>query len=242
MLFVVGCSIPLREVAPSQSFAANDKDAIVLVRVTPAAAVIIESGEVDEHGFRGDNFAPRKQFGSQDGYAILKVPPTEGIDCYGIVAVRPEHFTPLAEERPFTFATVAWHKSIFKHPIVVFAAVLVPIVGAIPAGVVAASALETDFRNPDEKGRFAYSPREGVDLPVFKAVAGEVTYIGGLRIDASRREGSTASPKRIAITPIVSPEDTDAAAGFMATHFPNIHMDVTFRPFQMAPRDELGDN
>ena len=185
MLFAHGCTIPLRDVDRSQPFDASDQDAIVLVRVTPRAAVIIEGGEADEHGFRGDHFAPLKLFWSEDGYAILKVPPTVGADCYGIVAIRPDKFTSVANERPFTQETVRWRQSIVRRPILLMAALL-PIVGTIPAGMIAASTEVTDPRYADKEGRVAYSPRERVDLPVFKAVAGQVAYVGGLRIDASR--------------------------------------------------------
>ena len=116
-----------------------------------------------------------------------------------------------------------------------------PFIGAVGAGALIAATV-TDFRYADERGRTVYSPRERVDLPVFKAFAGEVAYIGGLRIDASRRPGSAEAPSRIAITPILSAEDAEGAAGFLATHYPNVNIDVTFQPFQMVRRDELGDN
>jgi hypothetical protein len=240
LLLMYGCAPRLHDVSQSQKFESSDQDAIILVRVTPKAALIVESGEADEYGFRGDHVAALKEYLSQDGYAILKVPPPHGADCYGIVAVRPDKYASRADERPFTYSTVMWHKSIVRRQVMIVA--LSPLPGLVPAAAIGASAAAMDFRGQDSQGRAAYSPRERVDLPIFRPMAGEVAYVGGLRIDATRRDGSVDAPKRIAITPMVSAEDAEAAAGFLATHYPNLRMEVTFRPFEMVPRDELGDN
>jgi hypothetical protein len=62
--------------------------------------------------------------------------------------------------------------------------------------------------------------------------------VGRLRVEASQRAGAKDPPKKIAITPTSTPDNLDAVTKFMATHYPNVHVPVTYRPFQMVARDD----
>jgi len=42
-----------------------------------------------------------------------------------------------------------------------------------------------------------YTPLVGVHLPVFKAIAGQITYVGAIRIDASKDPESDDPPEQI---------------------------------------------
>jgi hypothetical protein len=73
-------------------------------------------------------------------------------------------------------------------------------------------------------------------------VAGEVSYVGALRVEASQRAGAKEPSKSIPITPLRSAADVPAAAQFIAASHPNVRVPVTYRPLQMVPRDEGADN
>ena len=238
--FAGGCTghtLKLSALAATTVFQRMDNEGIVVLGVTRRTGVIVVGGEADQDGWRKNNFADRKHFWSAEDYVVFKATPTQDNEAYAVVAVRPERFTAFADEKPFTYATVMWHKStIGQNP--PFAAMSFGIVGAVAA---AAQGTPIDWGS-DDKGLHAYSPRENVDLPTFKSVAGEVTYVGSIRVEASQREGAKAPPKRIAITPTSTPDDLDDVAKFMATHYPNVQVPVTYRPLRMVPRDELGDN
>ncbi len=215
-----------------------DNEGIVVLGVTRRTGVILVGGEADQDGWRKNNFTNRKHLWSAEDYVVFKATPTQDNEAYAVVAVRPERFTAFADEKPFTYATVMWHKSHIGQT-----ELLGPTIAFGIVGLVAATALGAPIDwGPDDKGSYAYSPRENVDLPTFKSVAGEVAYVGSLRVEASQRAGAKAPPKKIPITPTSTPNDLDAVAKFMATHYPNVHVPVTYRPLQMVPRDELGDN
>jgi hypothetical protein len=219
------------------AFERTDNEGMVILGVTKRTGVIVMGGESDGYGWRKNIFVDREHFWSAEDYIVFKATPTQDTEAYAVVAVRPERFTAFADEKPFTYATVMWHKSYIGHP------VFVPMgFGLIVAAVVGAAQGSSIDWGPDDKGSYAYSPRENVDLPTFKSVAGEVAYVGSLRVEASQRAGAKDPPKKIAITPTSTPNDLDAVGKFVATHFPNVHVPVTYRPFQMVPRDELGDN
>ena len=99
---------PLTEPTALQN---TDNEGIVVLGVTRRTGVIVVGGETDGYGWRKNNFADRKHFCSTDDYVVFKATQTQDNEAYAVVAVRPERFTAFADEKPFTYATVMWHKS-----------------------------------------------------------------------------------------------------------------------------------
>jgi hypothetical protein len=217
-------------------FDSNDNDALVVLYVTPRTGVIIVGGGCDEHGWSKNHFTTRQHFWSADGYIVVKATPTQGKEAYAVVAVRPERFTRFEDEKPYTYATVLWGRFLFDPG--TFSLLALGVIGGVVSG---AQGGPIDWGEED-KGQFAYSPGAGADLPTFTAAPGQVGYVGALRVEASQRNGAKAPPKNIAITPICSPEDVAAAAQFVAARYPNVHVPVTYRPLQLATRDEAGND
>jgi hypothetical protein len=110
------------------------------------------------------------------------------------------------------------------------------------AGYVAEEATMTAF----ETGKTltaspAYTPLGEAHLPVFKAVAGQVTYVGTIRIDASKDPESDGPPENIGVTPVTLPGEAEAVARFMTKHYPNVHARVSTRLQRMMRRNEYTD-
>lgn len=219
------------------AFDRSDQDGLIVLQVTPRTGVIITGGECDQHGWARSASPTRQHFWSADGYVVARATPTRNKEAYAVVAVRPERFTSWADDKPFTYATVRWTRFIVDRARVNIFAVPLAFVAAVSA-----TQGEPIVWGDEDKGHYAYSPPGGDDLPTFIAAAGEVTHVGGLRVEASRREGSRKPPKDIAVTPIRSSDDVATAAEFMAAHYPNVHVPVTYHPLQMVTRAEPSDD
>lgn len=238
LLLVLSC-VPILNVTRPEaglSLGSTDRDALIVLHVTPHTGVIVAGGECDTYSWAKNNFVKRQSFWSGDGYILMKANPTQGKEAYAVVAVRPERFTSLAEEKPFMFATVMWRRILFDR------GTFLPGPSLLLSGLAADAQGGAIVWGEEDKGQFAYSPGPGMDMPTFTATAGSVTYVGALRVDASMREGAHGPPKSIAVTPLRSADDLPAVAKFMATHHPNVHVPFTYRPLQMVARDEATDN
>jgi hypothetical protein len=220
-----GCAGHIRELSPDKPFDADDKDAIVVLRVTPKAWVVLVRGRFDRYGWRAKGALNRMQLWSGGGFVVAKVTPTEEDEGYAIVEIRPERYSNRDEEPAFTYATALWSPT---KP------TIVPL-GLVPAVVSAAATSLTEIP--------AYSPHGEAHLPVFSAVAGRVTYVGAIRIDASKDPESDDPPEKIGVTPVPLPgnADAEAAAGFMAKHYPNVHATISTRRLQMMRWNEYRD-
>lgn len=213
-----GCAGHIRELSPDKPFDADDKDAIVVLRVTPNAWVVLVRGRFDRYGWRAKGVLNRRQLWSEDGFVVARVTPTEEDEGYAIVEIRPERYSNRAQEPAFTYATALWSQlssGIFRP--------------------IEASALAQALEGP------TYFPKGEARLPVFSAVAGQVTYVGAIRIDASKDPESDDPPEKIGVTPIQLPNDAEAVARFMAKHYPNVRARVTTRVRQMMRWNEYTD-
>jgi hypothetical protein len=215
----------IRELSSDKPFDADDKDAIVVLRVTPKAWVVLVRGKFDRYGWRPKGFLNRREVWSADGFVVAKVTPTKQNEGYAIVEIRPERYSSRAEEAAFTYATALWSpkKNYWGTP------VLVQVANQIV------------FECP------VYTPLGEAHLPVFKAVAGQVTYVGAIRIDASKDPESDDPPEQIGVTPVISPEDEEiledeeTVARFITKHYPNVRARVTTRVLKMMRMNEYTD-
>ena len=82
------------------------------------------------------------------------------------------------------------------------------------------------------RGCPTYAPSGEAHLPVFRATAGRVTFVGGIRLGATKDPELDAPPAKIAVIP-VSPDDMEAARRFMAQHYPKVTARVVPRPLEM---------
>jgi hypothetical protein len=223
LLLASGCAGHVRVLQCDKPFDSDDKDAIVVLRVTPGAWVMLARGKFDRNGWRA-KWGHRKLW-SENGFVVARVTPTEDDEAYGIVQIRPERFTSRAEEPAFTYATALWSPVTNNGTIVMFGL----------AGYLAEEGAKSAF----EKGKTvtaspAYTPKGEAHLPVFEAIAGEVTYVGAIRIDASKDPESDDPPEKIGV-----PNDAEAVARFMAKRYPNVHARLTTRTLQMMRWNEL---
>ncbi len=163
---------------------------------------------------------------------VARVTPTEDDEAYGIVQIRPERFTSRAEEPAFTYATALWSPVTNNGTMVMFG------LGGYLAEEAAKSAFET---GKTVTASPAYTPKGEAHLPVFQAIAGQVTYVGAIRIDASKDPESDDPPDKIGVTRITLPDDAEVVARFMARHYPNVHARVTTRLLQMMRWNEYTD-
>ena len=108
LVLVSGCAGHVRALSPDKPFSSDDKDAIVVLRVTPGAWVMLVRGRFDRNGWREKGVLSQTKLWSEDGLVVAKVTPTKEGEAYGIVQIRPERFSSRAEEPAFTYATALW--------------------------------------------------------------------------------------------------------------------------------------
>jgi hypothetical protein len=182
-----GCAGHIRELSPDKTFDADDKDAIIVMQVKPRAWVVLVRGKIDRYGWRPKGFQNRMQLWSGDGFVVAKVTPTKQNEGYAIVEIRPERYANRADEPAFTHATALWSpkKNHWGTPVLIQAAD--QMLAECPV----------------------YAPLGEAHLPVFKGVAGQVTYVGAIRIDASKDPESDDPPEKIGITPVTSSDDEE---------------------------------
>ena len=77
LLLASGCAGYIRELSPDEPFDADEKDAIIVLRVTPRALVVLVRGKFDRYGWRPKGVVNRREIWSQDGFVVAKVTPTK---------------------------------------------------------------------------------------------------------------------------------------------------------------------
>jgi hypothetical protein len=85
---------------------------------------------------------------------------------------------------------------------------------------------------PDD-GRYArYHATRGISVPTFHAVAGQVTFVGGIRIEPS--EGADA----LTVAHNEAPDDGEMVRQLMRRRYPRIRANVVTEIFDMYPRKD----
>ena len=222
-LLASGCAGHITQLSPKTSFTEDDRKAIIVFQVRPRAWVVVERGRYDENGWRSKGLSSRTQFWPESGFVVARVSPTGENEAYAITEVRPEQYAGRAGEPAFTYSTALWSPVGYSRGGA----------GLLPA--MAAGAAENLTECP------AYTPRGEAHLPTFGAVAGRVTILGTIWIDASRDPESDDPPEKIGITPITSPGDAEAVARFVSKHYPKVQAKVTTGVLRMMRRNEYTD-
>ena len=230
LVLVSGCAGHIQYMTPYIYFDEHDDDGLIVLRVSAKADVMLARGRINRDGWIEKGLSDRTQFHSEDGFVIASVSPTGAGEAYGVIAVRPDDFTDMAAEPAFTYSTALWGRS---------SAGGIVLVGF---GVVPALAVGTAVAIAESlKSHPTYIPTVDIKLPTFTVVAGKVTCVGAIRIDASKDVDSDDPPEKIGITPITSPADTEAVARYLAKHYPKVRGKVTTNALQMTRRNEYTD-
>jgi hypothetical protein len=215
-LLAAGCGRNFLDLSSSTWFDQRNRSAIVVFRVSPKTYVLLSKGIVERDGWRAKLLKEAAEFWAEDGFVVARVKPTKEDEAYGIVRLRPEIYKDLADEPAPTYATARWSQG-----------------GAWGNKQVMASFFAV--------GSQGYFPDTHVRLPAFTATAGQVTYVGAVRVDASVRRGSTEPPKKISVTPVTSPTDVSLVGQYLKKHYPNVVGEVVSEPFRMLRRNEYLD-
>lgn len=224
LLLLEGCS-GIQTVSPKKSFVGNEKHALVVLRVHPRALICIAKGRVERYGWRAK--AGYKQFWAEDGVFVLEMDETREDEAYGITSITPDKFVPFDESAP-TRSRVLWPRS---RKYVAGALVAGGLGGLAAVGVgVAGASVEPP----------TYIPKVHVRLPVFEAVAGRVTNLGTIEIDAPGEESSWP-PEQIGVTPTKKPDDRAVVVKYLAQHYPRVDAEVIPGSIQMLRRNEYTD-
>lgn len=219
VLSSVGCGHHFLGLSAGTAFGEHDDDAIVVLRVSPKTTVVLVKGIVEGDGWRTKRADDATQFWTEDGFVVAHVTPTADDEAYGLIMVRPETYGKLGEEPPSTYATAHWPQG----------------AGKFRWG---------RYKTWEDGNTFAPQPyfaNTNVRLPAFKAIAGRVTYVGTVRIDASVAKGSTEPPDKIALTPVSAPLDAEEVAVYLAKRYPKVRGRVKTELFRMLRRNEYLD-
>jgi hypothetical protein len=222
-LLASGCAGHMAELSPKTSFDEDDRRAIIVFRVIPRAWVVLEKGRYDVDGWRSKGLSSRTQFWPENGFVVAKVSRTGDDEAYAITEVRPERSTNLTDEAVFIHAAALWSPA--GHG--------AGVPGLLPAMVADVAKRVTECP--------AYIPKGEARLPTFEAVAGQVTYLGAIRVDAAKDSKSKDPPKKIGITPIASASDAEAVARFVAKQYPKVRAKLTTGVLRMMRRNEYTD-
>lgn len=99
LVLLGGCAGQVSEMPNWVSFGEDSVEgendyAVVVLRVEPAAEVLLSDGRAEQSGWRGSS--SRRWLSCQDGYVVARVSPTHDQMAYGVVQVRPGQ--PVADE------------------------------------------------------------------------------------------------------------------------------------------------
>lgn len=173
-LVVLGsCTHWVHSLPSTTEFDGKSEDAIIVLKVEPAARVSMVPGTVDRTGWKMSPGVSSYGAWAEDGTIIIKVKPRIGKETYGITVVTPDD------------------------------------------------------------GRYArYHATRGVWLPTFHAVAGQVTFVGGIRIEPS--EGADG----LTVTHNEAPDDGEMMKQLVRRRYPRIRADVATEVFVLYPRND----
>jgi hypothetical protein len=220
-LSLAACGSHIQELSTNSPFDENDETAVIVFRVKPKAWVKLARGRVDRNGWRSKRIASSTQFWPEHGLVVARVTPTADDEAYAILEIRPEHCTGPANLGPADKASQRRLTALWSPVEYYFAGAVMP------------AAVDAVTECP------SYMPQGEAPLPVFDAVAGTVTYLGTIEVDASKDdEEAAAAPGKIGITPIAPSTDLDAVARFLARHYPKLRAGVTVGVMQMLRRNE----
>jgi len=194
----------------------TDDVAVVVIKVAPAAQVLLAAGRIGPNGWRCKSPAGGVWLSARDGFVVARVSPTQDEMAYAVIQVRPDHLGDGKDGTAPTYETGFW--------------------SALPGTPGAAVTTE----GPGKDGAPpAYSPTGEARVPVFKAIAQRVTFAGTIEIDALPKPDADEAPQKVGITPVTSPEDIMAVTRFLAQHYPKVRARVVPSPLQMMRRDEV---
>jgi hypothetical protein len=188
-----------------------DDTAVVVLKVAPPAQVLLAAGRVGASGWRGKGPKSGVWLSARDGFVVAKVSPTQDEMAYAVIQVRPPHLAGEKEGAAPTDEMGFW--------------------SAVPASAQAGGAM----RGPETAGDgLAYGPVGEARIPAFKAIAGRVTFVGTIRIDALPASDASEVGQKVSITEVASPDDVEVVRRFMAQHYPMVRARVVQRPLQMV--------
>ena len=84
----------------------------------------------------------------------------------------------------------------------------------------------------------SYGPTGEARVPLLKAIAARVTFVGAIRIDALGGAGANETPQKVGITPVTSPDDIETVRRFMRQEYTKVTARVVPAPLQMMRRNE----
>ncbi|MBN2575398.1 MAG: hypothetical protein JXP73_12615 [Deltaproteobacteria bacterium] len=214
-LLAVGCAGQISEMPTWVGFEEDnveggDDVAVIVLKITPPAEILLAAGRIGPDGWRGKGPASGVWLSARDGFVVARVSPSQDEMAYAVVQVRPRHLAGGKERGEPTYETGFW--------------------SAVPADAGAGGATQA----PAKAGnRPAYGPTGEARIPLFKAIAGRVAFVGTIRIDALREFDAGETPQKVGITPVVSPDDIEAVRRLLASHYPKIRARVVPSPLQM---------
>ena len=207
--------------SPETPFDSSDEDAIVVLRVVPQASVTIVRGTYDRDGWISKGMGFGSWFMAEEGFIVAQVTPTDEMDndAFAVVQVRPERYTSRADEPAFTYTTARW-SPVVKRTL-------------LAAGIAAGIGTVGDC--------LVYSPKGEAHMPVFRAAAGRVNYVGAIRIDASRGSRVERSAEGNRHHPDHGTGRCRFGCQFLAKRYPRVHARIAKRPLRMMRRNEYID-
>jgi hypothetical protein len=187
---------------------AGNDAGIIVLKVAPPAQVLLAAGRIEPNGWRSKGAKNRVWLSARDGFVVARVAPARDEDAYAVIQVRPGQLAGGKDGTAPTYETGFW--------------------SALPAS----AAAEAGGDGP------AYGPAGEARVPLFKAIAGRVAFVGAIRIEASQEPDSTEAPRQVGVTPVASPDDLEAVRRFLAQRYPKVTARVVSRPLQMMRRSE----
>lgn len=188
-----------------------DDVAVLVLKAEPPARLLLAAGRIGPNGWRGKGSTNGVWISARDGFVVARVSPTHDDMAYAVIRVRPHHLAAGRDAAASTTETGVW--------------------SAVPANAGAGDATQGREEGGD---RLAYGPTGQAQVPVFKAIARRVTFAGTIAIDALPEADANAVPRKVAITPVASPDSIAEVRRFLARHYPKVRARVVARPLQMT--------
>jgi len=221
-LLAVGCAGQISEMPTWVGFdednvEAGNHVAVVVLKVEPPAQVLLAAGRIDQNGWRSTGRKGEVWLSARDGFVVAKVTPTQDEMAYAVIQVKPDQLAGGSAASTPTYETGFWPR--------------------VTTNAVTGGSTQGEERAGD---RLAYGPAGEGRVPVLKAIAGRVVFVGAIRIDALQEHGTDKAPPKIGITPVASPDDGEAVRRFLAEKYPKVRARIVPRPLQMMRRTEAG--
>jgi hypothetical protein len=185
-----------------------DDVAVVLLKVEPAAQVLLAAGRIEGDGWRSGGSQGQVWLPAKDGFVVARVTPTQEAMAYAVVGLRADALGRAQDGAPLGYEAGFW------------------------------SAVPTSAPPGSGGAGMEYVPTRESRIPLCTAVAGRVTFVGALRVLALAEPGGTEAPPKIGVTPVASPDDLEAAKRYLGEHYPKVKARVVERPLQMMRRSD----